>query len=168
MILFRTIASILLLMTAILLPAQTLKQCKRELSLKKGKDRIAVRGKIFQASQEEQRPLAEQWQYACDLIEETQRHRDTKEEVDARIIRIEFAYNNDLNDSVYKFARKDLDIISKMKNWNAYYEIWGLLVRTFVYDGKVTTGLQEAEKMQSDAMQRKNESVFTAVEARWP
>ena len=158
MILFRTIASILLLMTAILLPAQTLKQCKRELSLKKGKDRIAVRGKIFQASQEEQRPLAEQWQYACDLIEETQRHRDTKEEVDARIIRIEFAYNNDLNDSVYKFARKDLDIISKMKNWNAYYEIWGLLVRTYVYDGNVTTGLQEAEKMQSDAMQRKDES----------
>ena len=39
----------------------------------------------------------------------------------------------------------------------AYYEIWGLLVRTYVYDGKVTTGLQEAEKMQSDAMQRKDE-----------
>ena len=157
MISSRTIASVLLLMTAFLLPAQTLEECKTELSVRKGKDRIAVRGKIFQASQEEQRPLDEQWQYVCDLIDETQRQHDIKEEVDARIIRMEFAYNNDLNDSVYKYAHNDLDIIRKVEIWDAYYEIWGLLVRTYVYDGNVNTGLQEAEKMQDDAMQRKDE-----------
>ena len=158
MISSRTIASVLLLMTAFLLPAQTLEECKTELSVRKGKDRIAVRGKIFQASQEEQCPLDEQWQYVCDLIDETQRQHDIKEEVDARIIRMEFAYNNDLNDSVYKYAHNDLDIIRKVEIWDAYYEIWGLLVRTYVYDGNVNTGLQEAEKMQDDAMQRKDES----------
>ena len=158
MISYRTIASILLLMTAILLPAETLEKFKKDLSTTTGKDRITLLGKIFQASQEEQRPLAEQWQYASDLIEETQRQHDTKEEVEARIIRMVFAYNNDLNDSIYKYAHNELDIISKTGIWEAYYEIWGLLVRTYVYDGKVTTGLQEAEKMQSDAMQRKNES----------
>ena len=158
MIPYRTIASILFLMTAILLPAQTLEEYKTDLSSKKGKDRITVRDKIFQASQEEQCALSEQWQYACDLIEETQHQHDIMEEVDARIGRIVFAYNNDLNDSVYKYAPKDLEIISKTGIWAAYYEIWGLLVRTYVYDGNVTSGLQEAEKMQSDAMQRKDES----------
>ena len=158
MIPFRTIASILFLMTAFLLPAQSLEECKKELSAKKGKERIAMRGKIFQASQEEQRPLSEQWQYANDLIEEAQIQHDIREEVDARIIRTVFAYNNDLNDSIYKYAHQDLDIISKTEIWTSYYEIWGLLVRTYVYDGNVTTGLQEAEKMQSDAMQRKDES----------
>ena len=157
MIPYRTIASILFLMTAILLPAQTLEEYKAELSSKKGKDRIALRNKIFQASQEEQCALSEQWQYACDLIEETQRQNDILEEVNARIIRIIFAYNNDLNDSIYKYAPKDLDLISKTGILAAYYEIWGLLVRTYVYDGNVTTGLQEAERMQSDAMQRKDE-----------
>ena len=157
MIPYRTIASILFLMTAILLPAKNLEEYKKELSSKKGKDRITLRNKIFQASQEEQCDLSEQWQYACDLIEETQRQNDILEEVNARIIRIIFAYNNDLNDSVYKYAPKDLDLISKTGILAAYYEIWGLLVRTYVYDGNVTTGLQEAERMQSDAMQRKDE-----------
>lgn len=157
MIPYRTIASILFLMTAILLPAQTLEEYKKELPSKEGKDRITLRNMIFQASQEEQCALSEQWQYACDLVEEAQRQQDILEEVNARIIRIIFAYNNDLNDSVYKYAPKDLEIISKTRILAAYYEIWGLLVRTYVYDGKVTTGLQEAEKMQSDAMQRKDE-----------
>ena len=158
MIPYRTIASILLLMTAFLLPAQTLEGYKQSLPLAKGKERIFLRGYIFQASQEEQRPLTEQWQYANDLIEETQLQHDIKEEVDARVVRIVFAYNNDLNDSIYKYAHQELDIISKTGIWASYYEIWGLLVRTYVYDGKVTTGLQEAIKMQSDAMQRKDES----------
>ena len=158
MIPYRTIASILLLMTAFLLPAQTLEGYKKSLPLTKGKERIFLRGYIFQASQEEQRPLTEQWQYACDIIEEAQRFHDVKEEVEARLVRIVFAYNNDLNDSVYKYAHQDLDIISKTGIWDSYYELWGLLVRTYVYDGNVTTGLQEAEKMQGDAMQRKDES----------
>ena len=157
MIPYRTIASILFLMTAILLPAQTLEEYKKELPSKEGKDRITLRNMIFQASQEEQCDLSEQWQYACDLVEEAQRQQDILEEINARIIRIIFAYNNDLNDSIYKYAPKDLEIISKTRILAAYYEIWGLLVRTYVYDGKVTTGLQEAERMQSDAMQRKDE-----------
>ena len=77
MISCRTIASIMLLMTAILLPAETLEKFKKDLSTTQGKDRITMLGKIFQASQEEQRPLAEQWQYASDLIEEAQRQHDT-------------------------------------------------------------------------------------------
>ena len=158
MIPYRAITSILLLMTAFLLPAKTLEEYKKELSSIKGQDRIVVRGNIFMASQEEQRPLAEQWKYVNDIIEEAQLQHDIKEEVDARVIRIVFAYNNDLNDSVYKYAHQDLDIISKTGIWASYYEIWGLLVRTYVYNGNVTTGLQEAERMQNDAMQRKDES----------
>ena len=154
----RTIASFLLLMTAFLLPAQTLEQCKSDLPSKNGKDLIGLRGKIFMASQAEQCPLAEQWQYACDLIEEANKQHETKEEVDARSLRMVFAYNNDLNDSIYKYAYNDLDISRKAGMWEPYYGIWGLLVRTYVYDGKVTTGLQEAVKMQSDAMERKDEN----------
>ena len=158
MISYRTIASILLLITAILLPAQTLEECLQELSQREGKDRITVRGKIFQASQAEQCDLTVQWKYACDLIEEARAQHDVKEEAEALIIRTVFAYNNDLNDSIYKYAHEDLNIIRKAQIWDYYYELWGLLVRTYVYDGYVTTGLQEAEKMQSDAMQRKDES----------
>ena len=76
---------------------------------------------------------------------------------EALLDRISFFYNNDLNDSVYKYRDEDLAFLRNNGLWRFYYGYWCLVVNTYVYDGKVTLGLQEAEKLYADAKERGND-----------
>ncbi len=65
-------------------------------------------------------------------------------------------YNYDKNDSLIAQASKDLAFLRDHALWNYYYDTWLLLVNTYVFSGKVNTGLQEVKRMHQDATDRDN------------
>ena len=71
-----------------------------------------------------------------------------------RIDHIIDLYNNDLNDSLLRQAPLDLKYHRKYQCWEHYYETWMHVVNTYVFMGKVNTGLQEVKQMHHDATER--------------
>ena len=65
-------------------------------------------------------------------------------------------YNYDKNDSLIAQASSDLAFLKDHALWNYYYDTWLLLVNTYVFSGKVNTGLQEVKRMHQDATDRDN------------
>ena len=123
-----------------------------------GAKRIGAYGRIYRMSQEID-DLQLQWECLDDYKKEADAQGIVEEQIEARIERIILFYNNDLNDSVYKYAPNDLKFIRDHGNWNKLYEAWSLLVNTYVYDGSsATKGLQEAEKMYEDAKKRNHKT----------
>ena len=153
----RIILGILLSMVPLFMLGETIEEYRELLPKAKGEERISVLGNIFKLALEEG-DLSQQLQSIDELIAETRHQQNKKEEADALIQRLVLFYNNDLNDSIYKYGPDDLEDIRESKKWDYYYEGWSILVNTYVYDGKVTTGLQEAEKMHKDAMERKHDN----------
>jgi serine phosphatase RsbU (regulator of sigma subunit)/anti-sigma regulatory factor (Ser/Thr protein kinase) len=126
---------------------------RKEAPQREGQERINYYGKAFRYSQETE-DFQLQWECLQDLLTEAQHQGNVDEEIEARTQRIVLLYNNVLNDSVFHYAPIDLQFIREHKDWNKLYEVWGLLVNTYVYDGSTTIGLQEAEKMYEDAKAR--------------
>lgn len=156
----RIIAFLACLMTSAFLYADSVENYvdsiqvyRKEISKEEGEKRINLYGKIFRFSQETE-DFQLQWKCLHDLLKEAQRQGNVEEEIDARVERIVLFYNNVLNDSVFRYASTDLQFIREHKEWDKLYEVWGLLVNTYVYDGSPTVGLQEAEKMYEDAKAR--------------
>ncbi len=100
-----------------------------------------------------------QYQQRCinDLVNEAIRQKNTPREDSARSQRIEFFYNNAWNDSVFAYAPTDLKIM-RQHHYNPvnFYNTWTLLVATYNFDGQLTTGLEEAQRMFDDAVAQKN------------
>jgi serine phosphatase RsbU (regulator of sigma subunit) len=65
-------------------------------------------------------------------------------------------YNHDENDSLFCYAREDLDYVGKHKLWVEFYRMWFLLANTYVYSDSLTTGLKEAQTMYEYAKERKD------------
>ena len=85
------------------------------------------------------------------------RHDDGKNaESKRRIDHICALYNSDMNDSLILQAPIDMAFHKKEECWDHYYETWMHLVNTYVFMGKVNTGLQEVKKMHLDATERRN------------
>ena len=133
-------------MATSLLQGETIQELKNELPKDKGKERIHTYGRIFQVSLEESN-LQEQWGYLNDLLQETRRQNDKEEEATARIIRIGWFFNNNLNDSVFLYTHEDMEFYKRHNEWKKYYEEWSILVSTYIYGGSFKTGLQEAQNM---------------------
>ena len=152
----RIIVCVVFLMVTSLIQGITIKELKDDLPKKEGKDRIHYFDKIFQVSLEEC-SIQEQWGYLNDLLQETRRQNDKKEEAIARIVRIGWFFNNNLNDSVFLYTHEDMDFYKRNNEWKKYYEEWGILVNTYIYGGSFKTGLQEAQNMFDDAKERKDD-----------
>lgn len=75
-------------------------------------------------------------------------------EADQRRDRLSNLYNYDKNDSLIMLAPEDLAFFRVHDLWNYYYDTWLLLVNTYVFSGKVNTGLQEVKRMHQDATDR--------------
>ena len=75
-------------------------------------------------------------------------------EADQRRNRISNLYNYDKNDSLIMLVPEDLAFFKGHGLWNYYYDTWLLLVNTYVFSGKVNTGLQEVKRMHQDATDR--------------
>ena len=143
-------------MVTSLIQGVTIKELKNDLPNKKGKDRIHYFDKIFQVSLEEC-DIQEQWGYLNDLLQETRRQNDKEEEAIARIVRIGWFFNNNLNDSVFLYTHEDMDFYKRNNEWKKYYEEWSILVSTYIYGGSFKTGLQEAQNMFDNAKERKDD-----------
>lgn len=90
------------------------------------------------------------------MIADAASQHDVQEESEARIERICFFYNTDLNDSLYKYAPIDMEFNRQHKLWENYYLTWNHLANDYIFSGKVNTGLRELQKMHEDAMERDN------------
>jgi serine phosphatase RsbU (regulator of sigma subunit) len=153
----RLLIGLLLLCTTVSLYASEAEKIRRHLPSMTGKNRLQALAKLCVLSQEEG-DYDEQWRCLADYMQEAHRQGDRREESDARMMRMFLFYNYDQSDSVYYYAPADLDFLAKSKEWLIYYRVWSALVNTYVYDGSVTTGLQEAQRMFADAMERNNEA----------
>ena len=92
---------------------------------------------------------------ATNISADEERHDDSKNvESKRRIDHICTLYNTDMNDSLILLAPVDMAFHKKEKCWDHYYETWMHLVNTYVFMGKVNTGLQEVKKMHLDATER--------------
>lgn len=77
-----------------------------------------------------------------------------KREADQRRDRLSNLYNYDKNDSLIMLVPENLAFFRGHGLWNYYYDTWLLLVNTYVFSGKVNTGLQEVKRMHQDATDR--------------
>ena len=152
----RTIVCIVYLMVTSFIQGITIKELKKDLPQMEGKDRIHYFDRIFQVSLEEC-SLKEQWGYLNDFLLEARRQNDKEEEATARIVRIGWFFNNNLNDSVFLYTHEDLEFYKRNHEWEKYYEEWSILVSTYIYGGSFKTGLQEAQNMFDDAKERKDD-----------
>lgn len=75
-------------------------------------------------------------------------------EADQRRDRLSNLYNYDKNDSLIMLVPENLAFFRGHGLWNYYYDTWLLLVNTYVFSGKVNTGLQEVKRMHQDATDR--------------
>ena len=77
-----------------------------------------------------------------------------KAESKRRADHIRDLYNYDKNDSLIIQAREDLKFHEEHGLWEYYYDTWLHLVNTYVFSGKVNTGLREVKQMHQDAADR--------------
>ena len=122
----------------------------------KGKDLLWALGQLCVASQETG-DFDEQWHSLDAYIREAHSQGNRHEESDARKMRMILFYNANQNDSVYRYARGDIDFMRSSKEWNSAYRVWIFLVNTYVYGDSVTIGLKEGERMYEDALNRKDD-----------
>ena len=149
----RLLAGFVLLLLTLSLYGSTADEITKTLSGLKGDKLLYVLAKRCVISQENG-DYNEQWRCLDDYLREAHRQGDRKEESDARKMRMILFYNSDQSDSVYHYAPGDLTFLAGSKEWDSYYRVWSYLVNTYVYDGSVTLGMQEAEKMYADAKTR--------------
>jgi len=149
----RLLTGFVLLLLTLSLYASEADEIRKLLPTLKGDKLLNALGNLYVYSLEEG-DYGAQWRCLNDYLQEAHRQGNRKEESDARRMRIILFYNNDQSDSVYHHAHDDLAFLGQSKEWASYYRVWSYLVNTYVYDGSVTLGVQEAEKMYSDAKSR--------------
>ena len=120
-----------------------------------GRRRIEAFEKRYEESQDSD-DLNYQYQCLCDLLAETRRQNDNREEGSALLQRTVFFYNNNMNDSIWQKVPSDLDILRRYGLWNYYYEDWMHLVNSYIFEGNSKKGLSEVQEMFDDAMKRNN------------
>ena len=129
---------------------------RKELEHAQGNAKLELLGRLYESSMESgDYPLM--WRNLHEYLKEAQRQGDKSAESLVRYLRIEMFYNNDQSDSIYHYAPDDLAFIHENGSSEKYYEAWSCLVNTYVYDGSLTTGLKEAEKMYNQAKENKND-----------
>ena len=129
---------------------------RKELKDAQGKKKLGLLRDLYEKSVESgDYPLM--WQNLYEYLREAQRQGDKSDESNARYYRIEMFYNNDQSDSIYHYAPEDLAFLQENGSSEKYYEAWSCLVNTYVYDGSLTAGLKEAEKMYNQARENKND-----------
>ena len=153
----RRIATLLLLFSAVFTYADETEDLRQALTHNdNGAERIKIYGRLYDLSLETDNTG---YQLRCvnDLIAETHRQGVKKEEGDARVMKITFFYNNDINDSLCEQVPPLLKFLSSIKEWKNYYEVWSLLVNTYNFSGQTNTSLKEAQAMYDDALQREDQ-----------
>ena len=147
----RRIATLLLLFSAVFAYADETEDLRQALThTNDGPERINIYGKLLDLSLETDN-LSYQLRCINDLIAEAHRQGEKKEEGDARVTKMTFFFNNELNDSLCEQVPPLLKFLKDIKQWKNYYETWSLLVNTYNFTGQTNTGLKEVQAMYEDA-----------------
>ena len=149
----RAVAAVILLCLSICLYGSEVEEIKKLLPSLTGNKRLDALSTLCELSLETD-DYDEKWRCLNNYLSEARRQKNRHEESDARKMRMILCYNNDQSDSVFHYSQDDLDFLQESKEWESFYRVWSALVNTYVYDGSVSIGLQEAEKMYADAKER--------------
>ena len=153
----RLYTSLLLMMVSMVcVNATGADDIRKQLEHAQGKEKLELLSIQYEQSMESG-DYSLMWRHLNDYLKEAQRQGNKSEESDARYFRIEMFYNNDQSDSIYHYVPDDLAFIYENGSSEKFYEAWSCLVNTYVYDGSLTTGLKEAEKMYNQAKEHKND-----------
>ena len=147
---------LLMVMSMVCVNATEADDIKKKLEHAQGKEKLELLGVQYELSLEGD-DYNFMWRCLNDYLKEAQFQGNKSKESDARYLRIELFYNNDQNDSIYHYAPDDLAFIHENGSSEKFYEAWSCFVNTYVYDGSLTAGLKEAEKMYNQAKKHKND-----------
>jgi len=98
-------------------------------------------------------------QIACvnDIIDLCHQHGMHAREANAIGNRIALFYNHGMDDSVAVHVPQDKEVLSKLGEWDKYYEIWTTLANSYLYSGKPNQALREAQGIFDDAKKRNHQ-----------
>jgi len=149
----RWVASLILLLSVVCARADEVSDIRNSLKTANPAERLNIYARLYDLSLETD---DYDYQLRCvnDLIAEAHRQGKAGEEGDARVLKMTYFYNTDLNDSIYEQVPPLLDFLRDIKMWKFYYETWSLLVNTYNFAGRANTGLKEVKAMYDDAHAR--------------
>ena len=145
----------MLLLSATSLYGNEAEEIRRTLPHLEGENKLEALSRLYNISMES---YDYQSQINCLYahLNEARRQEKTKQVCADLLTRASLFYNHDENDSLFRYARKDLDYIAKHKQWVEFYRLWSLLANTYVYSDSLATGLKEAQTMYEYAKERQD------------
>ena len=145
----------ILLLSATSLYGDEAEEIRKTLPQLSGEGKLDALSRLFDISMESD---DYQLQIKClyDHLNEARRQGDVKKECADLLTRATLFYNYDENDSLFRYAREDLDYIEEHRQWTEFYRLWYFLSNTYVYTDSLTTGLKEAQTMYEFAKTRKD------------
>ena len=151
----RFLICVTLLLVATNLYSNGAEEIRLKLPKLSGIERLNALGRLIELSKEND---DYQTQLLClnEHLHEARQQKNTEEECKDLLDRGILYYNNDLNDSLYRYVREDLRYLAKYQKWVNYYRLWYYLANTYVYSDSLATGLKEAQTMYDDAKNHQN------------
>lgn len=151
----RFLICVTLLLVATNLYSNEAEEIRLKLPKLSGIERLNALGRLIELSKEKD---DYQTQLLClnEHLYEARQQKNTEEECKDLLDRGILFYNNDLNDSLYRYVREDLRYLAKYQKWVNYYRLWYYLANTYVYSDSLATGLKEAQTMYDDAKNHQN------------
>jgi len=145
----------MLLLSATSLYGNKANEIRKELPQLKGEEKLEALGRLFEISRDSD---DFQFQISClnDHLNEARRQGKIEQECDDLLTRCVLFYNNDQNDSLFRYSREDLSYLASQNQWENYYRLWYYLANTYVYSDSLATGLKEAQTIYEDAKQRQD------------
>ena len=154
----RVVALLICLLGGCCLPVQAdLTSALREkLPSLKGKARLQALSKLQELSSAKSDP---DYQIRCmnDLIAEADLQHEGELFAKAIAGRAVLYYNYDFSDSIFTHVPHDLDRLKGYKQWNRMYEVWTILVNTYIFSQQYNTALREVQSMFDDARARNHD-----------
>lgn len=95
--------------------------------------------------------LHDQYYYLGLWYKEALRQKDIKAEAEVLDTKFKLYYNNNINEALLKQAPAAIEYLRKNKQEEYYFDIWDMMINTYLYLGKPNTAMSEVKKMMQEA-----------------
>ena len=92
-----------------------------------------------------------------DLVDESYKQGEKELYASCALSRIIFFYNEDMQDSLFRYVPIDIDRLRHLKMYDRMYEIWSYKVNTLAFGQKCNMALREVQAMMDDAKLNDNQ-----------
>ena len=149
----RFLICVTLLLVATHLYSNEAEEIRLKLPQLSGNEKLSALGRLIELSKESD---DYQLQLRClnEHLAEARQQKNIDEVCKDLLDRGILFYNNDLNDSLYRYVREDLDYLAKYGRRDSFYRLWFYLANTYVYSDSLATGLKEAQTMYDNAKEQ--------------